>query len=56
MDSLKDNLRNFDLTFLVSLLYPEDAEVTLVGCEAFEKRQVDVEDLLRQALAAGDLV
>lgn len=56
MDSLQNDLRNFDLAVLVTLLYREDTEVAFIGCEALQERQVDVENILCQPLAAGDLV
>lgn len=56
VDSLQNNLRNFDLTAFLTLLYREDTEVAFIGREALEERQVDIEDILCQPLAACDLV
>ena len=56
MDSFQYNLRNFDLTVLLTLPYCEDTEVACIGGEALKKRQVNVENVLRQPFAARDLV
>ncbi len=56
VDSLQNDLRNFDLAVLLTLLYREDTEVAFIGREALQERQVDVEDILCQPLATGKLV